>query len=299
MELASTASVDRALGAVLAAARDHWTANEAAAREGSDVEGVHQVRVGLRRFRSALSLFKAYLPSDQRAWMSGEAQWVLGELGMARDLDAFMVDVLAPLRARRGLGSAVALLEEAAQKSRAAVQRRVCAVLDSRRYARFLGRLDAWLSGEGWRASRSVGAKNSDGALAKDFARKALNKRLGKILARGPRLDRRPIEELHRLRIAIKKVRYNIDGMQSVLDRRRVAKLAAALKTLQDDLGHLNDLAMAETMLPQLVAQAPEPRRVALKACGGRVIAHYRRLAATALPALNRHWATFRKLDLL
>ena len=59
---AAGASCDDGIAAVIGACRDHWQANIAAAVDGRDPEGVHQVRVGLRRLRSALSLFKSHIP---------------------------------------------------------------------------------------------------------------------------------------------------------------------------------------------------------------------------------------------
>ncbi len=52
--------------------------NEAAALAGMP-EGVHQMRVGVRRLRAFLSAFAPLLPSDYRSWMSNELRW-LGEI---------------------------------------------------------------------------------------------------------------------------------------------------------------------------------------------------------------------------
>ncbi len=49
--LRATATVHDAIAAIAAACRDHWDANLAAAVAGHHPEGVHQFRVGLRRFR--------------------------------------------------------------------------------------------------------------------------------------------------------------------------------------------------------------------------------------------------------
>ena len=71
---AHDASVDDAIAAIITNTRDHWAVNEAAARQGRDINGVHQVRVSLRRIRSALSLFKTFIPETQRQWLNGEAR---------------------------------------------------------------------------------------------------------------------------------------------------------------------------------------------------------------------------------
>src|SRR3546814_8404053 len=59
------------------------------------------MRVGLRRFRSALTVFGDLLPAAQLAWLQEEAKWALNALGSARDWDVFLADLLAPLEAAR------------------------------------------------------------------------------------------------------------------------------------------------------------------------------------------------------
>ncbi len=51
------ATVDDAIQAILRSCVEQWCANEAAAHDGSDPEGVHQMRVAIRRLRSAFSVF--------------------------------------------------------------------------------------------------------------------------------------------------------------------------------------------------------------------------------------------------
>jgi CHAD domain-containing protein len=299
IHLAPEASVDAAIGAILSAARHHWTINEAAARDGRDIEGVHQVRVGLRRFRSALGILRKFIPTHQYAWLKTEAKWLLNELGPARDADVFLSELLPPARAAHGDPRALAALERAARAFREAAQERVRAALNSTRYARFGRRLETWLSGEGWRAARDETVKDGGRHDALSFATRTLNKRLIKIHARGKRIDTLPVEELHRLRIEVKKARYGIDFFRSILDKRRATDVASALKALQDGLGHLNDVAMTEAMVAQLAAAAPEKARPALTDGGGEVVARHRRAAMAVMPGLARKWRGFRKLDVL
>src|SRR5207253_203396 len=60
--------------------------NEPALLEG-DPEGVHQMRVGLRRLRAALSLFADILRDLRTAAIKTELKWLAGELAPARQLD--------------------------------------------------------------------------------------------------------------------------------------------------------------------------------------------------------------------
>ena len=99
--LEADATVDRAIQAILRSCLQHWCANEAAALDGSDPEGVHQMRVALRRLRSAFSVFGRLIDPAQRAWLSDEAKTIVNGLGPARDWDVFLAELLAPVRAAR------------------------------------------------------------------------------------------------------------------------------------------------------------------------------------------------------
>src|SRR6516225_764299 len=78
--------------------------NEPALIKG-DAEGVHQMRVGLRRLRASMSLFSVILRDPQTAAIKAELKWLAGELGPARELDVLMQRVVAQVkRCRLGKG---------------------------------------------------------------------------------------------------------------------------------------------------------------------------------------------------
>ena len=77
IDLAKKLSVDDAVAVVFAACLRHWTANEATALSGLDPEGVHEMRVALRRMRAALSDFREIIPIAQVAWMKRETKWLI------------------------------------------------------------------------------------------------------------------------------------------------------------------------------------------------------------------------------
>ena len=64
LTLKPNATVDEAFREVLRSCVQHWSANEAAALDGRDPEGVHQLRVAIRRLRSAFSIFGRLLDPD-------------------------------------------------------------------------------------------------------------------------------------------------------------------------------------------------------------------------------------------
>ncbi|MBM3557449.1 MAG: inorganic triphosphatase, partial [Alphaproteobacteria bacterium] len=94
--------------------------NEAAARAGIDIEGVHQMRVGLRRFRALLGVFRKQLAAEPLAALAEELRWLQGNLGPAREWDVFIDETITPLIEKRPQEMGLRALRDAAEKARQA-----------------------------------------------------------------------------------------------------------------------------------------------------------------------------------
>ncbi|MBX7197962.1 MAG: CHAD domain-containing protein [Rhodospirillaceae bacterium] len=248
------AGLDRTIAAVVKNCRDHWRANVAAAADGGDPEGIHQVRVALRRLRSALGLFKHHIPRAQRTVLAQEAKWLLGELGAVRDLDVFINVLAADFTPRVARDEGFAHLIRHARLRRDAAQASAASALSSARARRFAARLDTWLEGHGWCSEKTA-------ADAADFARHALNRRLRKIKGAAAGIAKLPVPERHELRIAVKKARYGIEFFHDLLPQKHAQRWATALKYVQDSLGHMNDLDVAERTIERLAGPPAEANR--------------------------------------
>ena len=77
-------------------------ANESGVLESADIEFVHQLRVALRRLRSALRLFREALAPGEDAAFAEDLRWAAGALGRCRDWDVFVTETLPSLA--RGAG---------------------------------------------------------------------------------------------------------------------------------------------------------------------------------------------------
>lgn len=282
--LTHDATVDDAIWTIAGACRDHWQANLAAALAGEHPEGIHQVRVGLRRFRVFLTLFMDRLPADQLAWLKAETK-VLGDaLGQARDLDVFLTELVGPLTAKATDDSNVAVLLRGARDARESAQENAVTALTSPRYRRFMTRLNTWLSGRGW---RNEAHKHQESAHA--FARHTLNHRLAKVVDRAKSVDDMSAHKLHRLRIAVKKLRYGFEFFHDLLPHKRAPKAAHVLKDLQDALGHVNDLEVAQRTITMLSERARDnAARLAIARGGRKLTAAFSNAAKQARPQATR-----------
>jgi inorganic triphosphatase YgiF len=71
----------------------HLLRNEPVVLAG-EAEGAHQMRVAVRRLRSALTAVKSLLPVDHHRWVSEELKWLTQSLAPARNWDVFGSELL-------------------------------------------------------------------------------------------------------------------------------------------------------------------------------------------------------------
>jgi len=207
-----------------------------------DAEATHQARVALRRMRTAFAIYRKMLDDDRFAVLEREARWLVGALGEARDLDVLVTRAPAgPVRDR---------LEQA----RDAAEQRMIAALDSSRARVFPLDLSEWLLTGDW-ASDPERADRRDRPV-KRFATDALDRLLRRVKKRARDLKTIDDASRHRARKAAKQLRYSTEFFAPLFDapgeRRRRERLLAALKALQDELGTLNDRAVALPILDAL-----------------------------------------------
>src|SRR5207244_2097330 len=86
IELAVQTTAGEALRVIGLACVRHFALNEAAVL-AKDPEAVHQMRVGLRRLRAVLSLFKQMLDDPESEGVKSELRWLSQALDPARDFD--------------------------------------------------------------------------------------------------------------------------------------------------------------------------------------------------------------------
>lgn len=223
-------------------------ANEAAALDGRDPEGVHQLRVACRRLRSAFALFRPVLPPAQAA-LAVELRWFAGELGPARDWDVFLAETLAPLRHALPGEADLDLLQAAGERCRLAGYDRVRAAIASPRYTAVKLELRRWLADDNWHRSLDADAARLLFAPVTDLADLLLERRAKAVRKLGNRLESLSLPQLHDLRIRAKKLRYATEFFANLYPGRKARTYSRTLAGLQDVLGVLNDSVVARDLL--------------------------------------------------
>jgi inorganic triphosphatase YgiF len=224
---------------------DHALANERAVRQG-DTEGVHQMRIGLRRLRAAISIFKEMLRGPETEAVKRELKWLTERLSPARDLDVLIAGQVHPLRAAQPLGADAGVLERDLNLRRKAGMEQARAAVDGDRYRASGLQAALWLAYGAWSRSGAASIKACRDMPVNEFAAEILAERSRRILKKTRKLERLDPRARHKLRIAVKKLRYACEFFAGVFsggkqDTRRV-RFGKALQSLQGSLGTLNDI---------------------------------------------------------
>jgi inorganic triphosphatase YgiF len=286
----------QALQAIGFSCLHHFAANHDAVAHG-DPEGVHQMRVGLRRFRAALSLFRELVQQPDAEHIKSELKWLTEQLGAARDFDVLLKEGVKRLRRQEPEAGEVAALEnDLEQRSRAAFARAKAAV-ESDRYRRLVLECAFWLAGGDWFTSRDPLIAARRDILVSDFAAAELTRRTGKIIKRSKKLEALDARRRHKLRIAIKKVRYACEFFTYVYEGRKAARrrkeFTATLKGIQSGLGRLNDVQVHGKLAHRFAHRSRRAARQTEKAfaiglLAGREHAEVRAILVDAIKAARR-----------
>ncbi len=231
---------------------NHLQGNQAMVLEGDDVEGVHQMRVALRRLRSAFAVFRRVVGKERCIAILNEVRWITDVLGAARDLDVFITQTLPPVTERLQHHPGLLLLRDNALVEKKKAYAEAHAALRSQRYHRLILTLGAWLENERWRQD----APAADLSL-QELAKAVLGKRNKELRQHGQRLVHMHPEERHATRIAAKKLRYAAEFFAGLYPSAKTRNFIQSLAQVQDILGLLNDIAVTENLIRRLIGQRP------------------------------------------
>lgn len=287
LALRRSSSIQRAFGRIAGNCLSHIRGNERGVAAGNSTEAVHQMRVGIRRLRSAIDIFEdaVAFPPD----LADQLKWLADELGHARDWDVLANVTLKKIPAGESGDLGLASLREAATGVARASLARASEAVRSCRYARLSIRLSQWLAAKAWRDTADASAHKLQASPVRGFAADTLRSRHRRLIRRGQGLHKLQVHERHRARIAAKKLRYAADFFASLLPPKALRKYRKSLSRLQDDLGWTNDMAVADGLLAGLQESDSGARPGAIFARG-----YVAAQVADDRESLRRLWKSFK-----
>jgi triphosphatase len=293
--------LEEAIGALLRNCLSQFLGNHPALASGDGVEAVHQMRVAMRRLRSALGLFNRVSPCTEFDDLRAESKRIASALGEARDWDVFVETLRSGLLPRfpdePGFQGLLRAAEARADAGRAAVLR----ISGDKATTRFALVLERLVAERGWRSAADDERLRRLAEPVVGFAGTSLDRLDRKLRKRGRHFRSLTPEARHALRIGLKHMRYATEFFRSLFHpasaAERYARKAAAL---QDLLGELNDAAIALRLIRELDSRASPDIAYAAGAaagwCARASVGDERALAKAwhSLVEMERYWRSER-----
>lgn len=215
--------------------------------EDIDSEFLHDFRVAIRRARSLLGQFKKSFSHEEITRLQKELKWLGTITGPVRDLDVYLLRKkefrsILPRALQRGLDEFFVDLQKSRDEKLVTMKKG----LTSKRYQDFMEQWRQFLNQ--FNSEKGMHGISEQSCLPQ--ARKKISKCLKKIIKDGSSIDSSSSDEqLHRLRIQGKKLRYLIEFFRSFFDEEEIEYFRKQLKKLQDMLGDFNDISVEMNML--------------------------------------------------
>ena len=290
-------SVSAAFKAINWNCLNHLHANESGMLADQDAEYLHQMRVALRRQRSAMNIFSKALFKDALSPMARELKWLNSQLGPARDWDVFVMETLVPMCASFPEHPGMAALQDRCNQFRRRHHESACHAIESIHYVQLMLQMGEWLSEEGWldqadtEPIKMVGTQS--GMTAKELADGLLANRHRKMIKHGKGLTSFSVAELHDLRIVAKKQRYAAEFFAGFYPPSKTRRYIRILSTLQSTLGAMNDTANAKRLLSEVPLEGDARSQ---QEAFGMVLGWSEGLASLKKTELERAWMQFIKV---
>ncbi len=255
-------------------------------------EGVHQMRVALRRLRAIERIYRRYLRSGEIASLAARTKRFANALGPARDWDVFLDETLPAALDADYAPERLKELKARAEAMRAEGWGEAVKVISSPDFSRFL--IDLLAAGvlQRW---RNDARKKLDRPVL-EFAPAVLDRALRKAFQVGEDVKgSADLAARHPLRIALKKLRYPVQLFRDLYPKDVRKPYMSALSELQDAFGAVNDAVVAQHLADKAAKGCKEKGggEGAMRAAG--FIAGYK--AAEAREAAKKIDAAFQAFE--
>lgn len=245
-------------------------------RLGSD-DSVHQLRVSVRRLRSALRTFAPLLNTTVADELRGELGWLADEMGPARDAEVLLERLLADAaRLEQGQAIIERLVRSTLEPELAAATAMGVAALESQRHTKLVNSLITAAPLLALPLDEPAGSRLP---TLVDAAFRALAKSVRALEDDGPS------DDWHRARILAKRARYAAEAAVPALGE-PASDRAEALELVTECLGQHQDAWLAQHRLTELAAGVDGPTGLLL----GRLAAHEISQEMAARASFRRDW---------
>lgn len=228
----------------------HFAPPAAAGRDGPDP--VHQMRVAVRRLRSAIKVFQRAVGSQEVDAADSGLKALAARLGPTRDWDVFVTETFAAVADAFPHEKHLQRLLAAAERRRRTCHAELRAFLTSVEFRRLGIELACLAGGTEWRETLGEAEQVELASALDDFAARVLNRRLKRLIQVEGELAVLEPGALHAVRLHAKRLRYAAEIFASLYPGKATSRYLRRLSRVQDQLGALNDMAVATNLLAEL-----------------------------------------------
>jgi CHAD domain-containing protein len=219
---------------------------------GDGVEPVHQMRVAVRRLRSALKIFDSATACDEMADAAARLRELGRILGPARDWDVFLDGAGEAVRTAFAGDAAVRRLLAAGSRKRDAHYAALRDYLAGPDYRKLEIRLTACAVERPWERDADVDRLAVLNGAVRDLAVRTLSRHRRRVLAAGEDISALDEATLHDIRLRAKRLRYAAELFHPLYGRGQVRRFLRRVIALQERMGYLNDGVAAAALMAEL-----------------------------------------------
>jgi triphosphatase len=241
VRLARKDTCAKAFAGILQSAVRQILVNRETVLQTDDPDGAHQLRIGLRRLRSALRALRPLADRSSLRAFERSARDMGRCVGTLRDADVLISDIHAPVEAAASDKTGFAELLETLTRERQRRSDEVRAALRGPSWTKLQLYLTLW--------PRTLAENPKLEKRIAGHARKVLGRAWRKAAKLGCNLGKLDAERRHEMRKSLKKLRYQAEFFAPLFGKRDTERFIERLKSLQDVFGYINDVRMA----PKLV----------------------------------------------
>lgn len=243
-------SAEHAMLSVLRACLAQVEGNVSGFLHATEPEYLHQLRVGLRRMRSALRVFEGLGEREAFRAQSRKLKVLMQGLSATRDWDVLCAQLAA---AQEKKEPPHARLVRRARARQTAARKQARTLVGAAGFQRTLLGVLCWMHEMPWKI------RLDETPRLGRYAAHVLSRLERKLSRHGEGIEWSDAAQRHRLRIRVKRLRYACEPFAELFGRGRTRRYLERLEALQDTLGDLNDIAVGRRLVNELDSGPEDP----------------------------------------
>ncbi len=228
----------------------HFAPSAADGRDGP--EPVHQMRVAVRRLRSAIKVFRPAMQCPAVDAVDAGVRALGKKLAPTRDWDVFVTETLAAVADAFPAEPRLQRLLTAARRRRRTCHDALATFLRAPEFRRLGIELACLAAGQDWHATVGEAEATLFDVPLDVFAARVMNRRLKKLTQVDDALAELEPTALHAVRLRAKRLRYAAEIFANLYPVKPTSRFIRRLTTVQNRLGALNDGTVARMLLDEL-----------------------------------------------